>query len=482
MLTYSFEGVTGPLYEYLYRCLKKDIESGRLAAGERLPSKRAFAKNLGVSTITVEGAYGQLALEGYIHSEPKRGFFVEAIGGRPAKPAPVSAAPLALSAAPAASPAAASLLETRADMRADASTPRFELSGNHTDPECFPFSVWSKLMRETAGDRRTLVSRCPAGGLSELRRAIARHLAAFRGFAPDPAQIIVGAGSEYLYGLAVQLLGRDKGYCLENPGYRTVARVYQSCGAQVCYAGMDESGMRIEELRASGASIAHVSPTHHFPTGINMPAARRYELLAWASESPRRFVIEDDYDSEFRLEGRPIPALQSIDTEGRVIYMNTFSKTLASTVRLAYMVLPASLLPRFQERLGFLACTVSSFEQLAVARFIERGFFEKHINRMRTHYGRQRAEVLRLIAESPLAPHCRVAENHSGLHFVIELDTQLPDTELERKLLARGVRLVPLSAYYAGGKAPKEHAFLFSYSNIDLATLPEALGIIAESL
>lgn len=478
MLTYSFEGVTGPLYEHLYQCLKKDIESGRFTAGERLPSKRAFAKNLGVSTITVEGAYGQLALEGYIHSEPKRGFFVEAIGERPARTAPVSAAPLTLATPPAASPA----LLPGLDSRSEASAPRFELSGNHTDPECFPFSVWSKLMRETAGDRRTLVSRCPAGGLPELRRAIARHLAAFRGFAPDPAQIIVGAGSEYLYGLAVQLLGRDKGYCLENPGYRTVARVYQRCGAQVCYAGMDESGMRIEELRASGGSIAHVSPTHHFPTGINMLAARRYELLAWASESPRHFVIEDDYDSEFRLEGRPIPALQSIDTEGRVIYMNTFSKTLASTVRLAYMVLPASLLARFQERLGFLACTVSSFEQLAVARFIERGFFEKHINRMRTHYGRQRTEVLRLIAEGPLAGRCRVAENHSGLHFVIELETLLPDAVLEKKLLERGVRLVPLSAYYAGGKAPKEHAFLFSYSNIDLATLPEALGIIAKSL
>lgn len=465
MLTYSFEGIEGPLYEHLCRCLKKDIESGRLEAGERLPSKRAFAKNLGVSTITVEGAYRQLALEGYVHSEPKRGYFVEAIGERPARRTP---APAPLSAGK--------------PFLADAIRPRFELSGNHTDPECFPFSIWSRLMRETVSERAMLLRRCPAGGMPELRRAIARHLAAFRGFSPDPEQIIVGAGSEYLYGLAIQLLGRGRTYCLENPGYRTVERVYRSCGARVAFAGLDESGLRLEDLRRSGADIAHVSPTHHFPTGINMPAARRYELLAWASEQPGRYVIEDDYDSEFRLEGRPIPALQSIDTEERVIYMNTFSKTLASTVRLAYMVLPAPLLARFRERLGFYACTVSSFEQRAVAKFIERGYFEKHLNRMRTHYGRQREAVLRAIAESPLAPRCEVAENHSGLHFVIRLKTRLADEELEKQLAGRGVHLAPLSSYYAAGGAPRGHEFLFSYSNIDLETLPEALRIIAGSL
>lgn len=465
MLTYSFEGVTVPLYEHLYQCLKKDIDSGRLAAGTRLPSKRAFAKNLGVSTITVQGAYDQLRLEGYIHSEPKHGYFVEAIEQKIKKTSLVST-PLA--------PTKRSLSQREAVC--------FELSGNHTDLQCFPFATWAKIMRGTASESLALLSRRHVSDATELQCAIAKHLASFRGFTPDPSQIIVGAGAEYLYGLIIELLGREKLYCLENPGYRTIERVYESHGAKTTFAGLDDSGIDVRQLRESKASIVHVSPTHHFPTGINMPAARRYELLAWASEKPDRFIIEDDYDSEFRLAGRPIPALYSIDTEERVIYMNTFSKTLANAVRLAYMVLPFSLLGRFQEQLGFYASTVSNFEQISVAKFIDEGFFEKHLNRMRTHYAKQRAAVLEAIAKSPLSPYCKVKENHSGLHFVIELRTQKKDAEFEAQLLSRGVRLKPLSSYYVSGSASREHEFLFSYSNMDLKTLPEALRIIAEEL
>lgn len=465
MITYSFEGITVPLYEHLYRCLKKDIEAGVLKAGVRLPSKRAFAKNLGVSTVTVQGAYDQLRSEGYIHSEPKHGYFVEAITRKPVSNTVVTGP----------------VCELRPP--AQGSVPvRFELSGNYTDPECFPFSVWSKLMRETARDRMVLLTRYRTGGMPELQRAIAKHLESFRGFSPAPEQIIVGAGAEYLYGLVIELLGRDKVYCLENPGYRTIERVYRSHGARVTFAGLDESGVCMTDLMKSGASIIHVSPTHHFPTGIDMPAARRYELLAWAAQNPDHFIIEDDYDSEFRLVGRPIPALQSIDTEGRVIYINTFSKTLASTVRLAYMVLPPSLLALFQSKLEFYASTVSNFEQSAVAKFIERGYFEKHINRMRTHYAKQRKAVLRLIAQSPLAPFCRVFENPSGLHFLIELKTTLTDSVLTKRLSSQGVGLCPLSSYYVPGTARREHVFFFSYSNINLTSLPQALRIIAASL
>lgn len=465
MITYSFEGITVPLYEHLYRCLKKDIEAGVLKAGVRLPSKRAFAKNLGVSTVTVQGAYDQLRSEGYIHSEPKHGYFVEAITRKPVSNTVVTG-PVCELRPPAQGPVPV----------------RFELSGNHTDPECFPFSVWSKLMRETARDRMVLLTRYRTGGMPELQRAVAKHLESFRGFSPAPEQIIVGAGAEYLYGLVIELLGSDKVYCLENPGYRTIERVYRSHGARVTFAGLDESGVCMTDLMKSGASIIHVSPTHHFPTGIDMPAARRYELLAWAALSPDHFIIEDDYDSEFRLVGRPIPALQSIDTEGRVIYINTFSKTLASTVRLAYMVLPPSLLALFQSKLGFYASTVSNFEQSAVAKFIERGYFEKHINRMRTHYAKQRKAVLRLIAQSPLAPFCRVFENPSGLHFLIELKTTLTDSVLTKRLSSQGVGLCPLSSYYVPGTARREHVFFFSYSNINLTSLPQALRIIAASL
>lgn len=463
MLTYSFEGITCPLYEHLARCLKKDIESGKIAAGEKLPSKRAFAENLGVSTVTVEGAYRQLALEGYVHSEAKRGWFAEKIGRTlpesrplaPALPLPEPPEPPAF---------------------------RWDLSGGHADPEAFPFSAWGRLGRETLSEKRLLMRRSPAAGVPELRRAIAKHLAAFRGMAVDPAQIVVGAGSEYLYGLAIQLLGRDRLFCLENPGYAPIARICASQGAAFAYAGLDASGLIPAELRATGAAVAHVSPTHQFPTGATMPAARRYELLAWASEAPGRFIIEDDYDSEFGTDGRPVPALQSIDAEGRVIYMNTFTKSLASTVRLAYMVLPPELLEEYRRKLAFLACTVSNFEQRLVAKFLERGFFERHLNRMRTRYAKRREAVLEAFRRSPLAPRCEAIANRSGLHFLLKIETEVPDALLSSKLAEQGLRLSPLSAFCAGEGPRPEHLFLIAYAGIDPEELPEALRLIAREI
>lgn len=463
MLTYSFEGIACPLYEHLARCLKKDIESGRIAAGEKLPSKRAFAENLGVSTVTVEGAYRQLALEGYVHSEPKRGWFAEKIGRTVPESRPLAAAlPLPEPPAPPAF--------------------RWDLSGGHADTDAFPFSAWGRLARETLSEKRLLMRRSPSAGVPELRRAIAKHLAAFRGMAADPAQIVVGAGSEYLYGLAIQLLGRDRLFCLENPGYAPIAKVCAAQGAAFAYAGLDASGLIPGELRATGAAVAHVSPTHQFPTGATMPAARRYELLAWASEAPGRFIIEDDYDSEFGTDGRPVPALQSIDAEGRVIYMNTFTKSLASTVRLAYMVLPPELLEEYERKLSFLACTVSNFEQHLVAKFLERGYFERHLNRMRTRYAKRREAVLEAIRTSPLGPRCEAIANRSGLHFLLKIETEAPDAALSSRLAELGIRLTPLSAFCAGGGARPEHLFLIAYVGIDPEAFPDALRLIAREI
>ena len=372
MLTYSLSAESGlPLYEQLYLCIRNDIRSGVLAPGTHLPSKRSFAGNLGVSSITVEGAYNRLIDEGYVLSEPKRGYYVseffasEHIVRKPASSAvllpPASEAPL------------------------------LDLSGSRSPSGSFPFSVWARLMRRTINDQeQELLTPSPCGGIRSLREAIAAHLSAFRGMQVDPDQIVVGAGTEYLYGLLIRLLGTDRVYCLEDPGYPRIAQIYLSNGVSCRWAAMDDSGMSLSALETVGADIAHISPTHHFPTGITMPVARRYELLAWAAAGEGRFVIEDDYDSEFRLTGRPIPSLQSIDRAGSVIYMNTFSKTLASTVRISYMVLPPALANEYYRRLSFYSCTVSNFEQLTLARFLAGGYFEKHLNRMRLSYGRLR--------------------------------------------------------------------------------------------
>lgn len=462
MLTYSLSAEDAqPLYEQLVSYLREDILSGRLGSGTRLPSKRSFAENLGVSSITVEAAYGRLMDEGFVISEPKRGYFVTQLTHRSVvhKPSP----------------------EAKIRLPEKQAVFSLDLSGNRTPPERFPFSVWTHLLRETVNDKGAeLLLPSPCGGIQELRDAIAWHLAAFRGMNADPDRIIVGAGTEYLYGLLIQLLGSDRIFCLEDPGYRKIAQIYSSHGVECRWAPMDEAGLTVSGLQSAGADIAHISPTHHFPTGITMPITRRYELLSWAGARPDRYIIEDDYDSEFRLSGRPIPSLQSIDESGRVIYMNTFSKSLASTIRISYMVLPPALANEYYRRLSFYSCTVSTFDQYTLARFISDGYFEKHVNRMRLFYVRLRKTLLQLIAASPIADRIDVQERDSGLHFLLRIDTARPDEELRSLLAQRGINLLPLAAYYHSPEAAPAHTFILNYSSLNASDLEHALPILAE--
>ena len=408
-------------------------------------------------------------------SEPKRGYYVAELALLHPQGGDADAAPAGASVHAAAEHGASG-----GDVDG---APLLDLSGNRTPAERFPFTVWARLMRATVNSLGSeLLQPPPCGGVRPLREAIAAHLQSFRGMQVDPECVIVGAGTEYLYGLLIQLLGRDRVYCLENPGYRKVAQVYRAGGAECRWAPLDDDGMTVAGLEAAGADVAHISPTHHFPTGITMPVGRRYELLAWAAAKEGRYIIEDDYDSEFRLTGRPIPSLQSIDRGGRVIYMNTFSKTLASTVRISYMVLPPQLAAEYNGRLSFYACTVSNFEQYTLASFIGDGYFEKHLNRMRLFYARLRRQLLQQIAACDAADRIRVLERDSGLHFLLQFETELSDEELYAALLERGIRLNPLSAYYLDPADAPEHTFLLSYSALPPEALDRALGVLAELL
>ncbi|MDD7536787.1 MAG: PLP-dependent aminotransferase family protein, partial [Bullifex sp.] len=359
MLTYTLNDTDGPKYLQLSKLIKADVESGKLKAGDRLPSKRTFARNSGVSTITVQNAYDQLISEGYVTAVEKKGYYVSSFR-KPVKTAPV--------------------IEST-----DLPEPDLpDLSGNRMREESFPFSIWSKLLRETLStDRDKLLSPIRAEGVPELRKAIAGHLSSFRGMSVSPSQIVIGAGTEYLYSLLIQLLGRELVYAIEDPGYGKLSRIYAANAIKYTKVPLDEKGLSAELLCSSGADVAHISPNHHFPTGITMPLERRYELLAWAAAKETRFIIEDDYDSEFRVSKSPVPTMYSLDGSGSVIYMNTFSKSLASTIRISYMVLPETLGDTFRRELSFYASTVPSFEQYTLSRFISEGYFEKHINRMR---------------------------------------------------------------------------------------------------
>lgn len=460
MLTYVFDNSDTPLYEQVYKHIKSDIISGILSPGEKLPSKRSFARNNGISTITIQNAYDQLISEGYVFTVPKKGYYVANINEISRVPAGTS-------------------------IKLDIKVPekpakfRFDLSNNKINPDNFPFSIWAKLLRETMSERsRELMEVSPTGGIYELRAAIADYLKSFRGMLVDPDQIVIGAGTEYLYGLLIQILGKNKKYCIENPGYKKLAQIYKQYHIECGFADIDDSGISVDSLHKSGADIAHISPNHHFPTGITMPANRRYEVLAWANEEAGRYIIEDDYDSEFRANGKPLPTLFSIDACEKVIYMNTFSKSLTPTIRISYMILPVHLANIFYSRLSFYSCTVSNFEQYTLASFIDRGYFEKHINRMRLYYIRQRKRLISCIENSSLKDKCEIIENESGLHFLLRLRTDIPDEVLKEKMKESGIKIQSLSEFYLSDEGAKEHYFIINYSNIDLNKFTQVSEII----
>lgn len=459
MLTYTLEKNNGiSLYEQLYRGIKADILHGKLAADEKLPSKRVLAEHLEVSIVTVKNAYEQLIAEGYLYSREKRGYYVTPIE-RPL---------------PAAVPAPIPEKEQERTWFLDFVT-------NSTAAEYFPFTTWAKLMRQTILEQDTgLLRSMPSTGAQELRQAIADYLRQNRGMTVDPNQIIVGAGTELLYHLLVQLLGRDKCYAVEEPGYGKIAKIYESNGVSVRYIGLDDNGLSAKKLRESDAAVVHISPSHHYPTGIVMPISRRQELLRWAAEKEDRYILEDEYDSEFRFTGHPIPTMYSVDENQRVIYLNTFSKTIAPSIRISYMILPTPLLEEYHRRLGFYACTVSGFEQYTLAAFLTRGSYEQHLNRMRKRYRQKRDAVMDCIENGALQGKATIMERSAGLHFLVQLRTRLPDRELRERAAQRGLRLALLSDYYKEKKAAPMHVLVVNYSGLALERLPEALERLAE--
>ena len=448
MLTYELKKSPGvPLYEALYRSIRGDILSGILKPGEKLPSKRALAQNLEVSKITVETAYNQLLSEGYIRSQEKVGYFVEAVERHaPTRPA-----------------AADRKTEEKREFALD-------LTANGT--EQFPFSVWSRLQREVMLDYgEQLLRPLPNQGIPELRQAIAQHLAAFRGMHVDPENILIGAGTDFLYNLLIQLLGRDKTYAVEEPGYGKIRKIYAAGGVACVSAPMDSQGVSPESLK--DADVLHFSPSHHFPTGLVTPVSRRMELIFWAGQGDR-WIIEDDYDSEFRFDAHPKPAMQSLDGSGRVIYMNTFSKSLAPSIRISYMVLPTALMAQFRQKLGFYSCTVPSFEQYTLARFLSRGFFEKHINRMRKIYRNRRNNLISMLQNCAFSDRLTIQEQDAGLHFLLQVDTQLSDQELTRRLEDAGIRVEALSSYYHD-RSEDLHCLVVNYSGVKEDRLEKAM-------
>lgn len=475
-----------PLYRQIYEYIRTEIRSGSLGADERLPSTRSLAANLHVARSTVEFAYSQLLSEGYIRAKKNSGYYVNvlenlpdlhlqeekereapsALKGSSGRPETFSGDPPGTQAAGTSKQQASLGRETQKYGAAGRGAEgMIDFSLRHTEMSAFPYSTWKRIMREVMVDANAeIFSQGEAQGDLSLRMTIARYLHFSRGVRCVPDQVIVGAGNDYLFMLLRHILGEHRSIAMENPTYLRAARIFSSFGYRICCVSMDEEGMDPESVRASGADLVYAMPAHQFPMGCVMPVARRTALLRWAQEDRDRFIIEDDYDSEFRYRHKPIPALQSLDSAGRVIYIGTFSKVIAPAIRISYMILPPVLLEKYRGNCSFFSSTVSRIDQRILDEFMKNGHFERHLNRMRNIY-RTRHDVL-LEVLRPLRDRFRILGAGTGLHIVLEAEGSADETgsdpgntefsgadsvwteeELVHRALREGVKVYPLTDF-----------------------------------
>lgn len=424
------------IYEQLYLYYRNLIESGEVAAGTRLPSRRRLAADLKLSPGTVENALLQLVAEGYVRPVPRGGYYVSTLEG-------IDSA-FSREGGPVRERAGGGRVAS-----AHLGLP-YSLDPNVVDLEGFPYATWVKLLRCCLSEERArLLMPAPPEGDPELRAEIVKYLRAYRGIEAALEQVVLGAGSEFLLSILVQLLGRVGEYALEEPGYGRNRGILRANGANVIYVPVDDDGFSVERLEATNAFVAVVTPSHHFPLGGVMPAGRRISLLRWAHGGEGRYIVEDDYDSEFRFSGRPIPAVAGMDAgAARVIYMNTFAKTLASSLRISYMVLPLNLAQIFRENFAFYACSVPTFEQRTLYRFMRDGYFVRHLNRMKGLYrGRRDAFVDAL--QTRFGKRIAISGRENGLHLLLEVDTGLSEEELVAAAEGVGVGVQGIAQFYA---------------------------------
>ena len=426
MLTYNLSkrGKT-PIYEYLYKCIRDDILMGRIKAGDKLPSKRSFAKHLGVSVITVENAYTQLLIEGYVSSVEKSGFYVTSLerSGKAKGPVPKG------------------LIEEEFEYSYFS-----DLRSNRLQRLNFPFSTWARLMRYTISSYDdALLKTVPYNGIYELREALCTYLHNNKGMNVEPYQIFIGSGTEYLYSRLIQLFGTDTRWAIANIGNQKISNIYDMYNAKWSFVDTDNMGPLVESLIRHRSNVVHISPANNFPIGNVMQVKRRQELLAWAEASSERYILEDDYDSEFRYRGAPIEPVYAMDTAGRVIYLNTFSKTLIPSLRISYMVLPPELVERYQKKLSFYS------------------------------------GLIHAITDSELGRISTIIESSAGTHFLLKIDTKKKDRRLTEDIRKMDIEVAALSEYLLT-RSRDTHTLVINYCGIHRDRIDETADRLAEAV
>ncbi len=442
------------LYEQIYEYIRSEIREGKLLQGERLPSTRSLAEYLQVSRSTVDMAYEQLLSEGYIESRPYRGFFVCKIEELLDLEEKIAAGEKG----------------EQKDTYTDGTRYICDFSPTKIDMTHFPFSVWKRITKNILSDSNSkLFSQGDVQGDYSLRETIARYLHASRGVNCSPEQIIIGAGNDYLLMLLEKILGREIPIAMENPTYKRAYQIFQSFAYPITTIPMDENGMLVSELKKAEVELAYVMPSHQYPTGTVMPIGRRSELLKWANEKENRYLIEDDYDSEFRYKGKPIPSLQSSDKSGKVIYMGTFSKAIAPAIRVSYMVLPAGVLKRYKEQCYFYSTTVSRIDQKILGEFIKEGYFERYLNKMRKCYKEKHDYLLEQL--KPFQRSFVITGENAGLHLLLTSKKNVSEQKLIEAAEAVGIKVYGLSESFVGEKKESAATVILGYGGLGISDI-----------
>lgn len=446
-----------PLYVQLYEYIKQEIKVGNLTPEVKLPSKRRLATHLSLSQNTIEAAYEQLIAEGYIRSIPRKGYYV---------------GELDQSLVGSYSPRSANSIKEK---QYQGTHDRYDFSQTGVDVRSFPFALLRKLTSELLrSENDQLLKLGHPQGDYDFRQAIAKYLYESRGVRCSPSQIIIGSGTQYLIRLLFQLL-QGGIFAVEDPGYHRRHVAFEKW-ERVKMIPLDEDGMIVSRLEESGATAAFVTPSHQFPCGMIMPISRRMQLLHWANKSEDRYIIEDDYDSEFRYSGKPIPALQGLDANEKVVYMGTFSKAFLPSLRVSYMVLPKPLIDLYQNEYFFYAQTVSQLDQALLCKFLEEGYWEKHISKMRVIYHKKRdilvAEIMKQFPES-----VEIIGQDSGLHVLVRVNNGMTEQELIEKAGQYNSKVYPLSAY--GSHDNK--TVLLGYATLTEEAIADAVQMLVQA-
>ena len=452
-----------PLYQQIEEYLKQEIQEGRLVAGMRLPSSRALSANLLVSRSTIETAYDQLVAEGYIEPVAYKGYYVCEIEGIYFQKAEYTKQN--------------NPEKTEIKQRRKLHKYRYDFALNRIAPESFPTHTWKQLAKQVLSDStEEIFAQGNPYGEDSFREAIAEYLYHARGVKCEKSQILVGAGNDYLLMVLATLFECNKKVAMENPTYLSAWYDLKHTGCSVCTVKSDEMGICIEELEKTGADVVYVMPSHQFPMGTVMPLKRRMELLRWADEN-QTYIIEDDYDSEFRYKGKPIPALQGFDKNERVIYIGTFSKSIAPSIRISYMALPKKLMRYYQSRYPF-AVTISKVDQKIVELFLRNGHYERHLNRMRRLYKSKHDWILRWVKEE-MSEICSCFGEHAGIHLLLRFHNGISEDEAVERAKSAGIRVYGLSEFFVQEKKETEAVVLIGYATLTEEEIKEALQILS---